>query len=166
MPDKEFTITRVFSASRETVWTMLTDAKHLCKWWGPPGMPMQARTMELHPGGMFLYSLTLPDGKPMWAKFTYERIDPPSQLTFINAFSDAEGGLSRYPGEPDWPREMHTTITLQEQGGKTTLTLKSHAINATDAERKVFLGGHASMDQGYGASFDQLGKYLAALPGA
>jgi uncharacterized protein YndB with AHSA1/START domain len=52
-------------------------------------------------------------------------------------------------------------MTLSEQGGKTTLTLRGAPINATEEERKTFAGMFDSMRQGFGGTFDQLDDYLA-----
>ena len=62
---------------------------------------------------------------------------------------------------PDWPLEMLNTATLTEQGGKTTLTIRSVAINATAHERKIFEDGFASMQGGFTGTLDQLAAYLA-----
>jgi len=35
---KEFTITRIFDASRDLVWKAWTDQTILQKWWGPRGV--------------------------------------------------------------------------------------------------------------------------------
>ena len=59
-----------------------------------------------------------------------------------------------------WPLEMLNTLTFEENNGKTTLTLRGAAINATEAERQTFEGGFDSMRQGFGGTMDQLETYL------
>ena len=61
---------------------------------------------------------------------------------------------------PDWPLEMLSTITFDENAGKTTVTVKWSPINASAAERKVFADNHASMNQGWSGTFGKLENYL------
>jgi uncharacterized protein YndB with AHSA1/START domain len=70
--------------------------------------------------------------------------------------------MGRHPFAPDWPAEMLSTITFAGAGdGKTTVTVRWKPINATEAERKVFSEGKASMQQGWGGTFERLADYLA-----
>ena len=57
-------------------------------------------------------------------------------------------------------------MTLSEQDGKTTLTLRGVPINATEEERKTFEDGHKSMQQGFKGTLDQLDDYLASHYGS
>ena len=43
-------------------------------------------------------------------------------------------------------------MTLTEQDGRTTLTLKGIPINATEEERKTYEAGFDSMKKGFGAA--------------
>ena len=58
---------------------------------------------------------------------------------------------------------MYNTLTLTEQEGKTLLTLRGQAYNATAEEQETYRQGHASMQQGFSGTFDQLEAYLARL---
>ncbi|MFZ6182600.1 SRPBCC domain-containing protein [Nannocystis pusilla] len=158
----EFVLTRTFAAPRELVYRALTEAERLAKWWGPKNFEMQSRRLDLRPGGHYHYCMRAPDGGEMFGKFTYVEIDPPTRLVFTNAFADAEGNTVRPPFEDDWPHEILHTITLTEQDGKTTVTLRGVPHNATPAQRATFLAGHKSMDGGYSSSFAELARHLAA----
>jgi uncharacterized protein YndB with AHSA1/START domain len=96
----------------------------------------------------------------MWGKQVYREIAPPARLVFVNSFSDAAGGTTRHPLAPVWPLELLTTITLSEQDGRTTVTVRRLPINSTTEERKAFDEGHASMQQGWTGTLDQLTEYL------
>ena len=158
-----FTITRVFDAPRDLVFKVWTERDHLLKWFGPKGMPMKIGTLDLRPGGTFHYCLALPDGKEMWGKWTFRDIASPESIVLISSFSDAAGGITTHPFAKDWPRETLSATTLEEENGKTRLTLRWVPYNATDAERKVFSDGHASMEQGWGGTMEALTNYLATL---
>ncbi|PCC70558.1 Uncharacterized conserved protein YndB, AHSA1/START domain [Nannocystis exedens] len=157
----EFVLTRTFDAPRELVYRALTEAERLAQWWGPRGFTMQTRRHDLRPGGNYHYCMRAADGREIWGKFTYVEIDPPARLVFLNSFADAEGNTVRPPFDDDWPREILHTLTLTEQGGKTTVTLRGVPHNATPAQRATFLAGHKSMDGGYSSSFDELARHLA-----
>ncbi len=55
-----------------------------------------------------------------------------------------------------WPLETLSTTTFTEHAGKTTLTLRWAAHNATAEERKTFDSAHDSMTQGWGGTMAQL----------
>ena len=161
-PEFEFIIKREFNAPRERVWKAWTDAKSLGKWWGPKGFDIVSVKLDLRPGGTFHYLLRSPDGQDMWGKFIFREIVPLERLVFVVSFSDAEGGLTRHPMSPDWPLMMLSIITFTDAGaGKTRITVRWVAYEATEAERKVFEAGAESMRQGWTGTFDRLDDYLA-----
>ena len=158
---EEFVISRVFDAPCERVWKAWTDPDRLKHWWGPKGFTVHHCTVDLRPGGVFHYGMKAPDGTPMWGKFIYREIVKPERLVFIVSFSDENGDISRHPWSPNWPLEMLSTVTFEEQGGKTTVTVRWAPHSATEAERKTFEEGRDSMRQGWTGTFDQFAAYLA-----
>jgi uncharacterized protein YndB with AHSA1/START domain len=96
----------------------------------------------------------------MWGKWVYREITRPRKLVFVNSFSDAKVGITRHPMAPEWPLELLSTISFDEKGGKTTVTVKWAPINATAAERRTFNDSHASMKGGWGGTLDSLETYL------
>jgi uncharacterized protein YndB with AHSA1/START domain len=72
-----------------------------------------------------------------------------------------EAGRDPPPHEPRLAAGNLSTTTLTERDGKTTLTLRWVAINATEEERKAFDGARESMAQGWGGTIEQLEAYLA-----
>jgi len=156
----EFTISREFAASREKLWNAWTNPQEMAKWWGPKGFTVGKYNMDFRPGGTYLYSIKSPEGFTMWGKFTYREITAPEKLVFINSFSDENGGITRHPLSPTWPQELLSTITFAEKDGKTTITVRWTPHNANEVEIKTFADGMASMVQGWGGTFDQLGDYL------
>lgn len=160
----EFVITRVFDAPRELVWKAWSEAESLAQWWGPKGAKIRVVKLDFKPGGMFHYAMQFKPGHDMWGRFIYREIAAPERLVFVNSFSDANGGITRAPHPQlggKWPLEVLNTLTLTEQGGKTTLTLRGGPINATEEERRMFVSMFDSMRQGFGGTFDQLDQYLA-----
>src|SRR5262249_7562621 len=118
--------------------------------------------MDLRPGGTYLYGMKGPDGSPMWGKFVFREIVAPERLVVITSFSDEAGGITRHPMAPNWPLEMLSTFTFEEQSStKTKLTIRWSPYKATDEERKTFDSAHDGMRQGWGGTLDRLTEYLA-----
>jgi uncharacterized protein YndB with AHSA1/START domain len=161
--ERELVIMRQFNAPRELVFKMLTEATHLAKWWGPKGLGVKVHKLDVKPGGMFLYSGSVPNGPEMWGKFIYREIQAPEKLVFVNSFSDKDGGTTPNPFAPGWPLEVMNTITLTEHDGKTTLLIKGKPINATAEQVAMFEANFGNMNSGFAGTFDQLDEYLASL---
>jgi uncharacterized protein YndB with AHSA1/START domain len=161
MQGEEFIISRVFDAPRELVFDAWTQEKHLKEWFGPEGCAIVDAKLDLRPGGFFHYGMSFMDGQVMYGKWIFKEILRPEKIVLISQFSDAKGGLTRHPGSPDWPRETLSTTTFEDAGGKTLLTLRWAPYQASDVERKTFLAGAPSMEQGWTGTFRQLDAYLA-----
>jgi uncharacterized protein YndB with AHSA1/START domain len=158
---REFVITRTFDAPRKVVWSAWTDRDRLMQWFGPKGFKMSVATLDLRPGGVFHYSMRSPDGMEMWGKFVYREIVPYERIVWVNSFSDAKGGITRHPMSPTWPLELLSTATFAEREGKTAITLRWSALNATEEELRTFMAAHEGMNKGWTGTFDQLAEYLA-----
>src|SRR3978361_1892272 len=100
---KELVITHQIDASRELVWKALTEPERLAEWWGPKRFKWIGCTLDLKPGGAFLYWMSTPDGTTVWAKWTYIEIVPPLKLVCYNGFADAAGNLVRAHFAETWP---------------------------------------------------------------
>ena len=159
----EFVYSHLFNAPRELVFATMTETEHLAKWWGPAGCTIEVARNEPKAGGDFLYKMVFPGGFGMWGKFQYQEVTAPERLVWINSFADEEGNTTPNPMAPDWPVEMLNTATLEEQDGKTLLTLRSHPHNASPLNEQAFLAGHASLQQGFGGMYELYEQYLAKL---
>jgi uncharacterized protein YndB with AHSA1/START domain len=60
----------------------------------------------------------------------------------------------------DWPLETLSTVTFFEHQGQTTVTMQGLPYNATDAQRETFENFHASMQNGWGGTFEKLTGYI------
>lgn len=158
---KPFVIERVFDVSRERMWEVWTDPKHLVKWWGPKGFTVASLRMDVRVGGTTLYCLKAPDGAELWGRFVYREIRKPERLVWINSFSDPKGGLTRHPWSENWPLEMHTVAEFRAEGKKTRVVITwSPMEGSTDVERRTFDDGRASMNMGWSGTLEQLEAFL------
>ncbi|WP_019008428.1 SRPBCC family protein [Deinococcus aquatilis] len=158
----ELALSRLFNAPRELVFQAWTDADHLARWWGSPGVPLRVVSADIRPGGSFFYEQTAPGGGVMRALLIFRELQPPSRIVFISAFADAEGQIVRAPFSEHWPLQVMTTLTLTEENGQTRLTLQGAPLDATPEEQAMFDGFRANIEQGFGGTFAQLEAHLAA----
>lgn len=158
----EFVISRSFAAPRERVWAAWTTPEQLLQWMGPKGTTGAVLSADVRVGGLLHYRMDVPGGHVMWGRVAYRDITAPSFLSYIQSFSDEEGGIARAPFfDGRWPLEMLTTVTLEEDGEGTLLTLRWSPINAEADEVANFVSNIPSMNGGWGGSFDQLAQFLA-----
>jgi uncharacterized protein YndB with AHSA1/START domain len=158
----EFVMSRVFDAPRDLLWKFFTDPERMKQWWGPKGFKVLAAKMDLRPGGTYHYGMQAPNGQTMWGKFVYREVIPQERMVFINSFSDEKGGITRHPGNENWPLEMLSTFSFEDApGGKTKFTVTWTPHNASEDERKAFDSSRQSMQQGWGGTMEQLEAYLA-----
>ncbi|MDH5539225.1 MAG: SRPBCC domain-containing protein [Rhizobacter sp.] len=159
-------LTRRFAAPRALVFVAFTQAEHLHHWMSPQGMTMSHCSVDLRPGGHFHYALSGPGGSTLWGKWTFREIIAPERLVVVVQFSDEAGGMSQNPFTPVWPATTLSTTTFADDGDGTLITLRWQPLNASDAEQQVFDSWHASMQMGWGGTFDHLDAHLAACVAA
>ena len=106
-PLPEFEISRIFDAPRELIFQAFTEAKHLAHWWGPKGWTMDVMTLDLRPGGMFHYKMTMPEGKAAWGRFVYHEIVPPERVTIVSGFADENANPLRRSEEHTSELQSH-----------------------------------------------------------
>jgi uncharacterized protein YndB with AHSA1/START domain len=116
--------TRVLDAPRELVFEAWTDPKHLVKWWGPNGFTTTVRTIEVRPGGVWRFVMHGPDGVDYENRIVYEEIVKPERLVY------------RHSGGDDVePVQFQTTVTFEDLGGKTRLTMRAVFPSAAERNR-------------------------------
>lgn len=110
--DREIIITRTVNAPRDRVWRAFTTKEELEQWWGPNGFSVTTESCDIREGGEWRFMMHGPDGRdyPNWIRFT--EILKPERI------SHDHGGDS---GKV----EFQATITLEDQGEKTLVTMKS-----------------------------------------
>jgi uncharacterized protein YndB with AHSA1/START domain len=99
---REITATRMYKASRELVWRMWTEEKHIAQWWGPNGFTTTIHHMDVRPGGEWRLTLHGPDGTDYPNHKIYEEVLAEARLVIRHVvwpphrmyvtFSDAEEG--------------------------------------------------------------------------
>jgi len=149
--DREIRITRVFDAPRKLVFDAYTKPELLTRWMGVmPGWTWAVCEIDLRVGGMFRYLWRGPDGFEMGMRGTYLEITPPHRIVSTESFDQ-----KWYEGE------CVETVTLEENDGRTTLTMLLRYDN--QAVRDAVLQSPAAT--GMEAGFTNLAALLPTLKG-
>lgn len=117
---------RVIDAPRDLVWSAWTDPKHLAQWWGPDGFRTTTRAFDFRPGGVWRFVMHGPDGRDYDNRVTFDEIVPPSLLRYHH------GG-----GDDVEPVQFRTTVTFEDIGGRTRVTLCGVFPSAEERARVI-----------------------------
>ena len=148
--NRTFVITSTFDAPIERVWQVWADPRQLERWWGPPSYPATVTSHDLRPGGRVTYFMTGPEGDTPGGWWEVIAVDAPRRLEFDDGFADADGNPSK-----DGPI-THAVVTLEEDGGKTTMTMTSSFPSTEVMEQMLSMG----MEQGITEALGQVDDVL------
>jgi uncharacterized protein YndB with AHSA1/START domain len=140
---QEIVIERVLDAPREKVWEAWTDPEQVKKWWGPKDFTAPSIQSDFREGGTYLWAMRSPDGQDYWNTGTFHEIVPPERLVVTDSFADEKGNVvppSHYGMAGDHPAEGRVTVTFEDVGGKTRLTVRYEGI-APGETRDLAEGG-------------------------
>ena len=145
--ERAVTLTRVYDAPRELVWRAWADPKHMAQWFGPRGFSSSVPELDVRVGGAFRIVMHGPDGNDYPMKGVFREVEPPTRLVFASIAVDNDGNHLL---------EGETTVFLEDDGGKTRLTVHSHARGLVPASPQMLAG----MEAGWNQSLDKMGDIL------
>lgn len=145
--DTEIQMTRVFDAPRDLVFEAHSSAEHMKRWWGPRKYEVVNAEVDFRPGGKWRIVHRGPDGQDYGFHGEYREIVPPERITWTFEFEGAPGQVAV------------ETVRLDEEDGKTTLTVTSVAPSK-EARDAVLESG---MTEGAAETWDRLEEYLVSL---
>lgn len=142
--------TRVFDAPRELVWKAWTEPEHLMRWWGPATFTSPAAKIDLRVGGKYHWCMRSPEGQDFWSTGTFREISPMDRLVMTDAFSNEQGDIVS-PTEYGLPAETATeflfSLTFEDLGGKTRMTLVHSGMPAGEMREMSLQGMNESLDK-------------------
>ena len=141
--------TRVFDAPRELVFSAFTDPKHLAQWWGPDGFTTTTSVFEFRPGGIWRFVMHGPVGRDYQNRITFDEIVAPERIVYRH------GG-----GDDVEPVQFRTTVTFEDLGGRTRVTLRGVFPSAEERARVIKEYG---ADKGLVQTLARLGDYVATM---
>ena len=143
--DRELIVTRTFDAPARVVFEAWRNPELFKRWWVPKsaGMSLVSCEMDVRTGGGYRLVFRHPAFEQPMAFFgTYKEVTPHQRIVWTNEETD-QGAV--------------TTVTFEENGGKTLLTL--HELYPTNAALEEALAGSA---EGLPEQFAQLDELLAS----
>ncbi|MFZ5783109.1 MAG: SRPBCC family protein [Pseudomonadota bacterium] len=149
--DREIVLARVIDAPRSLVYAAWTDPDQIQKWFGPEGMAIETREIDLRVGGVWRFDMVAPDGVRYGNRMVFLRMEAPALI-------EVEHGSDR----EDDPGTFRMLVTFDEQSdGKTVLTLRQMHPSR---ERRETVIGFGAVEYG-GQTLDKLARHVAkAVP--
>jgi uncharacterized protein YndB with AHSA1/START domain len=122
----ELCLTRLIDAPRAVVFEVWTTPEHLAQWWGPAGFSLPQCELDFREGGAFRFHMRAPTGADHWLHGVFQEIVEPERLVFTFAWGSAERATG----------QRHVvTVTFEEVGGKTQLTLRQTGLESDTSRR-------------------------------
>jgi uncharacterized protein YndB with AHSA1/START domain len=145
----DLVITRVFDAPRELVWKAWTTPEHLMRWWGPSEFGSPAASVDLRVGGKYLLCMKSAT-EEYWNTGEYLEITPPERLVYRDTLSDPQGSPvpgSYYGMEGDNISYMTVTVTFEDLGGRTRMTIRHRLPESEPLIPLMYAGWNGSFDK-------------------
>jgi uncharacterized protein YndB with AHSA1/START domain len=145
--EREIVVTRVFDGPARIVFDAWTKPELLMRWWAPKsfGITFLSCETDVRPGGTYKFVFAHPQsGEPMAFVGRYLEVEPHSRLVWTN--EEGENGAV-------------TTLTFEEQDGKTHLVLQDLYPSKEALDEAVASGS----TNGYPEQFDELDALLKSL---
>lgn len=152
--EKYITLTKVIDAPVARVWQAWVDQTQVAKWWAPKGFTNPVCEVDAKVGGELSIVMQAGDdmgpmsGMKAPMKGVFTEVAPNEKLVFTNIALDSEGNAVL---------EGVTTVTFEDMGGETKLTVHTGAAGTAPGVEQM-LGG---MEQGWNEQLDKLGRFLA-----
>lgn len=122
-PAREISNSRLINAPRDLVFAAFSDREHIGEWWGPTGFTTTTSKMEFKPGGKWEFVMHGPDGRDYENRVVFDEIVEPELI------------ISHHTGEGAAGVHHYTVITLEAEGSKTLITLRTVMSDAAERER-------------------------------
>ncbi|NVK21186.1 MAG: SRPBCC domain-containing protein [Kangiellaceae bacterium] len=154
-------IEKEYNAPIKLVFDAWTKVEHLANWQFPmKGFKCAFKETDISPGGRTLHKMTAPNGFEMWLLTKYEEIIPNHTIVFRQYNSDENGEILPNPQMPNWPKELQTTIKLEESDNKTKLQLIWQPITPSEEEATAFDMSRSEHGNGWAGGLANLEQYL------
>jgi uncharacterized protein YndB with AHSA1/START domain len=147
--DREIVLSRVINAPRSAVYSAWTDPDQIQEWFGPEGMVIETKEIDLNPGGVWRFDMVAPDGTRYTNRMVFLRMEAPAFIE-VEHGSDQENDPGRF--------RMHVTFDEQSDG-KTVLTLRQMHPSK---ERREWAIGFGAVEYG-GQTLQKLALHVAKV---
>jgi uncharacterized protein YndB with AHSA1/START domain len=140
--DRSMVVTRVFDAPVKLVFEAWSTPKMLARWWGPRHFTLPECEVDFRVGGAYRMVMQDPGGTQYPFHGRYLEIVPNQRIVFNAVIADQPGN------------DVVTTVTFEEENGKTRLTVRQDVPAMAQAAR--------GQREGWSGSLEKLAAALAA----
>lgn len=149
--DREIVLSRLIDAPRSVVYAAWADPDQIQNWFGPEGMAIETKEIDLNPGGVWRFDMVAADGTRYTNRMVFLRMEAPA-LIEVEHGSDQEND----------PGQFRMLVTFDEQSdGKTVLTLRQMHPSK---ERRAWAIGFGAVEYG-GQTLAKLALHVAKVRG-
>ncbi|AMN43100.1 SRPBCC family protein [Rhodoplanes sp. Z2-YC6860] len=149
--DREIVLSRVIDAPRSLVYAAWTDPDQIQEWFGPEGMAIETKEIDLKPGGVWRFDMVVAGGPRYSNRMVFLRMEAPA-LIEVEHGSDQDNDPGRF----------RMLVTFEEQSnGKTVLTLRQ--MHPSKERRDAGIG-FGAVEYG-GQTLEKLARHVAKLRG-
>lgn len=149
--DREIVLSRVIDAPRSIVYAAWTDPDQIHEWFGPEGMAIETKEIDLKPGGVWRFDMVAADGTRYTNRMVFLRMETPA-LIEVEHGSDQDSDPGRF----------RMLVTFDEQSnGKTVLTLRQ--MHPSKERRDAGIG-FGAVEYG-GQTLEKLARHVAKVSG-
>jgi uncharacterized protein YndB with AHSA1/START domain len=144
--DKEVLITRTIHAPLKLVFEAMTEPRHLRQWLGPRVMTMTVAEADLRVGGAWRFVHRAPDGTDHVFSGIIREFRPPDRVVRTSNYENIPGA------------ESLETMTLEEHGERTAVTIRVLFNNREQRDGYIASGAEGGMRESYQRLDDHLAK--------
>ncbi len=149
--DREIVISRLVDAPRALVYAAWADPDQIQLWFGPAGLAIETKEIDLRPGGLWRFDMVMEDGTRYTNRMAFLRMEE-------GALIEVEHGAD----QDNDPGRFRMLVTFDEQSnGKTVITLRQ--MHPSRAQRDTSIG-FGAVEFG-GQTLDKLAAHVARVVG-
>ncbi len=142
-------ISRTLPAPRALVFEAWSTAEHMKRWLSPEGFTTPEAEVDFRPGGVCAVCMRSPDGQDFWSRGHYLEISRPDRLVLSSSVGDA--------GSPKFT--VHTTVTFEDHGGGTRMSVRQ----VYDLHDAAFRSAFDGAPEGWRTTLDKLAREVARI---
>ena len=140
---------RHYDASAEEVWDLWTTSQGIESWWAPDGFEVKVRTLDLRPGGEFVYAMTATapeqvefmknNGMPLTteSRKTFTEVERPTRLAY-NSLADFIPGVEPY--------EFLTIVDFEPRAGGVDVVMTVEQMHDAEWTQRLLAGRSNELD--------------------
>jgi uncharacterized protein YndB with AHSA1/START domain len=133
--DTEMLITREFNAPRQLIYQAWTTPELVRRWWSAKRGAVTVAEIDLRVGGMWRWVMVTDDGFEVAFHGEYKELVPHERIVCTEVFE----------GYPEADAASLNTLTLEEQGGRTTLRILVQHKSTEHRDAHINSGMEAGM---------------------